>query len=56
MSKKPVDMNAMPGQQRAVDASKAAGRVAMESAQAIVQINQQATQELAAMIQKRVLN
>lgn len=54
MSKKPFDMNAMPGQQRAVDATKAAGRVAIESAQAIAQINQQATQELAAMIQKRV--
>ncbi len=54
MSKKPFDINAIPGQQRAVDASKAAGRVAMESAQAIAQINQQATQELAAMIQKRV--
>jgi len=54
MSKKPFDMNAMPGQQRAVDATKAAGRVAIESAQAIAQINQQATQELAALIQKRV--
>ena len=54
MSKKPFDMNALPGQQRAVDASKAAGRVALESAQAIAQINQQATQELAAMMQKRV--
>ena len=54
MSKKPFDMNAIPGQQRAVDATKAAGRVAMESAQAIAQINQQATQELATMIQERV--
>ena len=54
MSKKPFDMNAIPGQQRAIDAGRAAGRVAMESAQAIAQINQQATQELAAMIQKRV--
>jgi len=54
MSKKPFDMNAMPGQQRAIDATKAAGRVAIESAQAIAQINQQATQELASMIQKRV--
>lgn len=54
MSKKPLDMNAMPGQQRAVDVTKAAGRVAIESAQAIAQINQQATQELATMIQKRV--
>ena len=54
MSKKPFDINAMPGQQSAVDATRAAGRVAIESAQAIAQINQQATQELATMIQKRV--
>ncbi|MBU3538484.1 phasin family protein [Polynucleobacter sp. UK-Gri1-W3] len=54
MSKESLDMNAMPGQQRAIDATKAAGRVAIESAQAIAQINQQATQELATMIQKRV--
>ena len=54
MSKKSLDKNAMLGQQRAVDATRAAGRVAMESAQAIAQINQQAAQELAAMIQKRV--
>lgn len=54
MSKKPFDMKAMPGQQSAVDATRAAGRVAMESAQAIAQINQQAAQELAVMIQKRV--
>lgn len=54
MSKKPFVMKAMPGQQSAVDATRAAGRVAMESAQAIAQINQQATQELAEMIQKRV--
>ena len=54
MSKKSFDMNAIPGQQRAINATKAAGRVAIESAQAIAQINQQATQELASMIQKRV--
>jgi hypothetical protein len=54
MSKKSFDMNAVPGQQRAVEATSAAGRVAMESAQAIAQINQEATQELATMIQKRV--
>ena len=54
MSKKPFDMKVMPGQQSAVDATRAAGRVAMESAQAIAQINQQAAQELAVMIQKRV--
>ncbi len=54
MSKKSFDMNTMPGQKSTVDASMAAGRVAVESAQAIAQINQQAAQELAAMIQKRV--
>ena len=54
MIKKIFDMNAIPGQQRAIDATKAAGRVAIESAQAIAQINQQATQELASMLQKRV--
>ena len=54
MSKKPLNTKAMPGQQSAVDATRAAGRVAMESAQAIAQINQRAAQELAAMIQKRV--
>ena len=54
LSKKSLDMNSIPGQQRAIDATKAAGRVAIESAQAIAQINQQATQELAALIQIRV--
>lgn len=54
MSKKSSVMNVIPGQQSAVNATKAAGRVAIESAQAIAQINQQATQELAAMIQGRV--
>jgi len=54
MSKNPFDISSMPGQQKAIDATKAAGRVAAESAQAIAQINQQAAQELAAMIQKRI--
>ena len=54
MSKKSIDIKAVPGQQSAIDATRAAGRVAIESAQAIAQINQQATQELATMIQKRV--
>lgn len=54
MSKKSLDMNVMPGQQRAIDATKAAGRVAIESVQAIAHINRQATEELAALIQKRV--
>ena len=54
MSKNPFDMSAMPGQQRAIDATTAAGRVATESAQAIAKINQQAAQELAELVQKRV--
>jgi len=54
MNKNPFDMRPIPGQQKAIDATNAAGRVAAESAQAIAQINQQAAQELAAMIQKRV--
>lgn len=54
MSKNPFDMSAMPGQQRAIDATQAAGRVATESAQAIAKINQQAAQELAELVQKRV--
>jgi hypothetical protein len=40
--------------QKAIDASKAVSRVAMESAQAIAKINQQASQEFAELIQKRV--
>lgn len=54
MSKKSLDLNPMPAQQRAIDATKAAGRIAMESAQAIAQINQKASQELATLIQERV--
>lgn len=54
MSKKSFDAKTVQGQQRAIEATKAAGKVAMESAQAIAQINQQATQELAELIQKRV--
>lgn len=40
--------------QKAVDASQAVGRVAMESARAIAKINQQASQEFAELIQRRV--
>lgn len=54
MSKKSVESQVSLGQKRAMDASKAAGRIAIESAQAIAKINQQATQELAELIQKRV--
>lgn len=54
MSKKSFDPQGALGQQRAMEATKAAGRIALESAQAIAQINQQATQELASLIQKRV--
>lgn len=41
-------------QQKAIDVSNAVGRVTMESAQAIAQINQQATKEFAEQIQRRV--
>ena len=41
MNKNPFDMRPIPGQQKAIDATNAAGRVAAESAQAIAQINQQ---------------
>lgn len=54
MSKNPFELNGMPGQQKVMQATKDAGAVAMESAQAINLINQQAAQELATRIQKRV--
>ena len=54
MSKDSLSAAAAKSQQKAVDASKAVGRVAMESAQAIAKINQQAAQEFAERIQKRV--
>jgi len=54
MSKDSYSTAAAKGQQKAVDASKAVGRVTMESAQAIAQINQQAAQEFAERIQKRL--
>jgi len=54
MSKDSLSAAAAKSQQKAVDASKAVGRVAMESAQAIAQINQQAALEFAERIQKRV--
>ncbi|ANJ00196.1 hypothetical protein A8O14_08960 [Polynucleobacter wuianus] len=41
-------------QQKVVDASKAVGRMAIESTQAIAQINQKAAQDFAGLIQKRV--
>jgi hypothetical protein len=54
MSKNPFDINSLPGQQKMMQAGKDAGAVALESAQTINQINQQAAQELALQIQKRV--
>ena len=54
MSKNPFDINSLPGQQKMIQAGKDAGAVALESAQTINQINQQAAQELASQIQKRV--
>ncbi|APC06571.1 phasin family protein [Polynucleobacter asymbioticus] len=54
MSKKSMDIPMMESQQKVVDAGQAVGRVAMESAQAIAKINQQAAQEFAAQIQARM--
>jgi len=54
MSKNPVVINGLSGQQKMIQATKDAGAVAMESAQAINQINQQAAQELTLNFQKRV--
>jgi Phasin protein len=54
MAKNPFDVNVIAGQEKMMKASKEANTVAMESAQAINQINQQAAQELAARVQKRV--
>ena len=54
MAKSPFDVNALEGQQKMMKATKELGSVAMESAQSINQINQQAAQELAALVQKRV--
>ncbi len=54
MAKNPFDVDALAGQEKMMKATKEVGAVAMESAQAINQINQQAAQELAATVQKRV--
>jgi Phasin protein len=54
MSKNPVVINGLSGQQKMIQATKDASAVAMESAQAINQINQQAAQELTLNFQKRV--
>jgi len=54
MAKSPFDLNALEGQQKMMKKTKELGAVAMESAQSINQINQQAAQELAALVQKRV--
>ena len=54
MAKSPFDVNALEGQQKMMKKTKELGAVAMESAQSINQINQQAAQELAALVQKRV--
>lgn len=54
MAQSPFDVNALEGQQKMMKKTKELGAVAMESAQSINQINQQAAQELAALVQKRV--
>ena len=54
MTKKSLNDAVAKSQQSAATASRAVGRVAMESAQAIAQINQQAATEFAELIQKRL--
>jgi hypothetical protein len=54
MAKGSFDLNALEGQEKIMKATKEVSSVAMESAQAINQINQQAAQELATLVQKRV--
>jgi hypothetical protein len=54
MSKKSLNDAVTKNQQNAVSASRAVGRVTMESAQAIAQINQKAAQEFAERIQTRL--
>jgi hypothetical protein len=54
MEKNPFNVDALAGQEKMMKASKEVSAVALESAQAINQINQQAAQELAAVVQKRV--
>ena len=54
MSKKSLNDAMTKNQQNAVSASRAVGRVTMESAQAIAQINQKAAQEFAERIQTRL--
>ncbi|QWE17024.1 phasin family protein [Polynucleobacter sp. AP-Nino-20-G2] len=54
MSKNPFDLNAMANQAKGMEAVKAVGQVALTSAQAIAQLNQQASQELAKNLQTKV--
>ncbi len=54
MSKNPFDLSAMANHAKGVEAAKAVGQVALTSAQAIAQLNQQAAQELATRLQAKV--
>lgn len=54
MSKNPFDANAMAKQAKGMETAKAVGEVALNSAQAIAQLNQQAAQELAVRLQAKV--
>lgn len=51
MGKKSLNESVSKNQQKAVDVGRAVGRVAMESAQVIAQINQKAAQDFAELIQ-----
>lgn len=54
MSKNPFDINSTASQVKGMKAAKAVGDVALSSAQAIAQLNQEAAQELANQIQTKV--
>ncbi len=54
MSKNPFDLNSSENQVKSMKVAKAIGDATLGSAQAIVQLNQQAAQELAARIQDKV--
>jgi hypothetical protein len=54
MSKNPFDLNVMAKQAKNMETAKAVGQVALTSAQAIAQLNQQAAQELGKRLQSKV--
>jgi len=54
MSKNPFDLNMMANHTKGMKAAKAAGQVALTSAQEIAQLNQRAAQELSSRMQAKV--